>query len=66
MRNFIISLINFYSLYLSFDRGIFKVLAPGGSCKYSPSCSVYTKQMVEKYGVSKGLKLGFWRILSCR
>lgn len=35
------------------------------SCKFVPSCSDYTYQAVEKYGVIKGLGLGFWRILRC-
>lgn len=34
-------------------------------CKFYPSCSEYTKQAIEKYGVIKGTKLGFIRILRC-
>ena len=34
-------------------------------CKYTPCCSEYTRQAVEKYGVVKGLLLGAWRILRC-
>lgn len=66
MKKIIIFLINFYCQFLSLDRGVMSFLAPGGACKYSPTCSVYTKQMVEKYGVVKGLYLGGRRILSCR
>ena len=32
-------------------------------CKYYPSCSEYTKQAIEKYGVIKGCLLGAKRIL---
>jgi len=35
------------------------------SCRYNPTCSVYTYQAVEKYGVAKGLFLGIKRILRC-
>jgi uncharacterized protein len=35
------------------------------SCRFVPTCSEYTYQAVEKYGVLKGLWLGFWRILRC-
>ncbi|MDR2535947.1 MAG: membrane protein insertion efficiency factor YidD [Treponema sp.] len=34
-------------------------------CRYTPSCSAYTYQAVEKYGVVKGLSLGVKRILRC-
>lgn len=61
-----IGLIGFYQRYLSFDRGLLSVLAPGGACKYNPTCSEYTRQMVLKHGIIKGLKLGGKRILSCR
>lgn len=35
------------------------------NCKFYPSCSEYTKQALEKYGVIKGLKLGIFRIIRC-
>ncbi len=34
-------------------------------CIYSPSCSEYTKQAIEKYGAFKGWTLGIWRIFRC-
>ena len=34
-------------------------------CKFYPTCSEYTKQAIEKYGVSKGCLLGTKRILKC-
>ena len=35
------------------------------SCIYTPTCSAYMIQAVEKYGVFKGVKLGIKRILRC-
>jgi putative membrane protein insertion efficiency factor len=35
------------------------------SCKYSPTCSQYTIEAVERYGVLKGGFLGAWRLLRC-
>ena len=35
------------------------------SCVFYPSCSEYTKQAIEKYGVLKGTYLGLNRILRC-
>ena len=34
-------------------------------CKYYPTCSEYTKQAIEKYGVLRGCMLGGKRILKC-
>lgn len=40
-------------------------LAPGGYCKFSPSCSEYTYQAIDRHGVIRGIFLGSWRILRC-
>jgi putative membrane protein insertion efficiency factor len=37
----------------------------GVSCRFYPTCSDYTYEAVEKYGVGKGLALGIWRIIRC-
>ena len=37
----------------------------GFHCKYYPTCSEYTKQAIEKYGILKGSFLGAKRILRC-
>ena len=34
-------------------------------CKYYPTCSEYTRQAVDKYGIIKGSLLGIKRILKC-
>lgn len=65
MKKALVYLIDFYQKYLSFDRGIFAILVPGGACKYEISCSEYTKRMVLEYGVFKGIILGIRRIISC-
>lgn len=35
------------------------------SCRYSPTCSTYTKTALERYGLIKGGKLAIKRIFSC-
>lgn len=66
MKKIIVELISFYQVFLSFDRGLLAILAPGGACKHSPTCSEYTKQMIQKHGVLSGLYKGGLRVISCR
>jgi putative membrane protein insertion efficiency factor len=35
------------------------------SCRYTPSCSLYTLQAIEKYGLLKGCFMGGRRLLRC-
>ena len=34
-------------------------------CKYEPTCSRYSVQAVEEYGILRGLVLAIWRLLRC-
>jgi hypothetical protein len=57
MKWLALKLIRLYQMTLS------KILPP--SCRFTPSCSVYTYQAIEKHGFFKGGWLGFKRILRC-
>jgi putative membrane protein insertion efficiency factor len=35
------------------------------SCRFTPTCSEYTYEAVERYGVPRGLWLGVRRLLRC-
>lgn len=35
------------------------------ACRYTPSCSLYTLQAIEKYGVLRGVPMGVLRVLRC-
>lgn len=37
----------------------------GCRCRFYPSCSVYTREALERHGVAKGLWLGGLRLLRC-
>lgn len=65
MKKTLLKLIKIYQKTLSFDHGPLKKFYPYGYCKFKPTCSQYTYEAVNKYGVVKGSALGFWRILRC-
>lgn len=58
MKKLVLKLIKFYQKYLSIEGRL-------AVCRYTPTCSEYTTQAVEKYGAAKGLYLGFRRVLRC-
>jgi hypothetical protein len=58
MKKILLAMIRLYQL----------VLSPflGQHCRFTPSCSQYTKEAIEKYGAAKGSWLGLKRILRCQ
>lgn len=48
-------------------RGYKRFLSPllPPMCRFEPTCSVYTMQAVEKYGVLRGVWLGVRRLARC-
>tara|TARA_B100001769_G_scaffold18079_1_gene12168 strand:- start:69 stop:287 length:219 start_codon:yes stop_codon:yes gene_type:complete len=57
MRFLVLKVIRIYQKYLS------PLLGP--SCRFHPTCSEYTFQAIETYGVFKGGILAIKRILKC-
>jgi putative membrane protein insertion efficiency factor len=57
MKKVVIYLIQLYRKYIS------PMSAP--KCKYTPTCSEYAIEAVEKHGVFKGGFMAFYRILRC-
>jgi putative membrane protein insertion efficiency factor len=51
------------ALIRGYRRFISPMLPP--SCRFTPSCSLYTLQAIEKYGLLKGSFLGARRVLRC-
>ena len=35
------------------------------NCNYKPTCSQYTKQAIEHFGLYRGLRMGFKRLRRC-
>lgn len=42
-----------------------KYLSRGYNCRFIPTCSEYTYEAIDKYGVWKGLILGIKRLSKC-
>ena len=58
MKKVLIFFIKLYQRYLSPLKG-------HGTCIYTPTCSQYAIEALEKHGVMKGSLLTIWRILRC-
>lgn len=50
-------------LIVVYQRFVSPLLGP--VCRYEPSCSEYTRQAVDKYGVARGGWMGIKRIARC-
>ena len=57
MRRICLSLIRFYQRHIS-------PLTPP-ACRFTPTCSQYTYEAIQKYGALKGCWLGLKRICRC-
>jgi len=60
MKTVLIKIIGIYQVANQTINPSFK-----NSCRFTPSCSAYTIQAIEKYGALKGSFLGFVRVLKC-
>lgn len=58
MKRFLIRIIKFYQKYISFLKG-------GPTCRFTPTCSNYAIEALDKYGFFKGGILVVWRIIRC-
>lgn len=56
MKKIIVIIIKIYQWFSKFTPPV---------CRFTPTCSEYTKQAVLKYGVIKGLWFGIKRICKC-
>lgn len=47
----------------AYKRFVSPLLPP--SCRFTPSCSQYTIEAIERYGLLRGVLKGGWRIMRC-
>lgn len=66
MKNTLLKAILFYQRYLSLDTGwAKKFFLTDKVCRFSPTCSEYTYQAIDKYGIIHGMWLSLRRITRC-
>lgn len=47
----------------AYQRYISRAMPP--ACRFEPTCSNYTYEAIETYGVLRGGLMGAWRVLRC-
>ncbi|MCC7289721.1 membrane protein insertion efficiency factor YidD [bacterium] len=66
VRWLVLKLIRLYQHTLSYDHGYLgRLFLNVRYCRFTPSCSMYTYNAIDKYGVIKGLTLGLNRFAKC-
>lgn len=66
MKKLVLVAIRFYKKTEVFHLPLFRTLfLTDRICRFEPTCSEYTYQAIEKYGVVKGSVLGLKRIIRC-
>jgi hypothetical protein len=64
MKIILISIINIYQGFVS--AVLKNILGINRMCRYSPTCSEYTKIVLKKEGIFRGLQKSTIRLLKCQ
>jgi len=66
VRKILLRIIRLYQMTFSLDHGILGRVFPNKRhCKFTPTCSQYSYNAIEKYGVIKGSSLAVKRVFRC-
>ncbi|MFA6097515.1 MAG: membrane protein insertion efficiency factor YidD [Candidatus Paceibacterota bacterium] len=67
LKKIVLNSIKIYQKTLSLDHGFFSFLRYGkpAVCRFSPTCSEFAYEAIEKHGLLRGGYLGARRILRC-
>jgi len=60
-----IKAIKVYQRFIGGKKGVLRFFYPEGVCRFSPTCSQYALEAIEKKGFVRGVAMGFWRVLRC-
>ena len=63
MKSAAMGLIRLYQVSLA--RALAPVLVPS-TCRFTPSCSAFAYEAIEKWGVRRGIGLSVRRLIRCR
>lgn len=64
-KKIVLKLIRIYQKLFSFDHSFWARPDIIRVCVFYPSCSEYTYQAIDRFGLIKGSLMGTWRIFRC-
>ena len=65
LKKIVLLMIRIYQKLFSFDHSFWAKPEIIRICVFHPSCSEYTYQAIERFGIIKGILLGLYRIIRC-
>lgn len=65
LKSIILKMIKIYQKLFSLDHAFWARPYRFRACIHYPSCSQYTYEAIDRFGVFKGLRLGLVRVLKC-
>lgn len=64
-KRLVLGFIRLYQKTLSFDHGIVGKVFGERFCRFYPTCSEYSYQAIERYGIFRGGLMGCKRVARC-